>query len=516
MKNQRKIGAILSYLNSFLNILVGIIYVPILLKFMGKDEYGLYQLLGSVISYFSMMDFGISTAITRYYTKFNSKNEKIKKENLLSMGFGVYGIITVLIVVIGIFFYFSFENIFMASLTSIQLKNAKIIYLILLANILVTIPTNVFTSVITAHERFIFLRLLSIIQIFFQPFVVIAVMTVSPTAVAMVVIQTLFNFLSIFLKIYYSFKKLKLKIKFNYFDKELFLKIIKFSFFIFLTFLMDQIFLRSNQVILGIMANTAVVAIYSAAAQIHNGYMSISTAINGIFLPKITKMITNKCKIEELSKIFIKIGRIQFLLLSCVLTGFINFGQQFIAIWVGSGFEETYTITLCLIIPFTIDLIQNIGLIILQAQNKYAFRAIAFLGMAIINITTASYFAKKFGGVGCGIITGISFLIENLVFMNIYYAKFIKLDIKLFWKEIIKILIPSVFCCTFGYLLNYFSFFSQIFNFTIKIAFYSLIYTVVMWIFALNLYEKNLIKQICNFARNILKGEFQAIFVKKR
>ena len=61
-----------------------------------------------------------------------------------------------------------------------------------------------------------------------------------------------------------------------------------------------------------------------------------------------------------------------------VLTGFILYGREFIAIWVGEEFNKSYYIALIIMIPFTIDLIQNIGLAILQAKNMYSFRAIVF------------------------------------------------------------------------------------------------------------------------------------------
>lgn len=45
--NQRKLGIFLSYLNILLQVIIGFIYVPILLHYIGKSEYGLYQLMGS-------------------------------------------------------------------------------------------------------------------------------------------------------------------------------------------------------------------------------------------------------------------------------------------------------------------------------------------------------------------------------------------------------------------------------------------------------------------------------------
>ena len=52
--SERKKGVVLSYIQVVLSIVINIAYVPILLKMLGKSEYGLYQLVGSLFSYISI------------------------------------------------------------------------------------------------------------------------------------------------------------------------------------------------------------------------------------------------------------------------------------------------------------------------------------------------------------------------------------------------------------------------------------------------------------------------------
>ena len=80
--NERKIGILLSYTNILLNAVLGFIYVPILLHYIGKSEYGLYQLMGSLIAYFSVMDFGLSATVIRFYTKYKALKDYRGMENL--------------------------------------------------------------------------------------------------------------------------------------------------------------------------------------------------------------------------------------------------------------------------------------------------------------------------------------------------------------------------------------------------------------------------------------------------
>ena len=211
--NQRKAGIVLSYTSMFLNIIIGLIYVPILLHFLGKSQFGLYQLMGSVIAYMAVMDFGLSGTITRYYSKYIALNDKKNQSNVLAISSIIYSAISVLVLIIGAVIYFNLDTIFSNSLTLHELSKAKSIFIIMLINIAITIPSHVFTAIINSHERFIFIRLLSIIQTVMQPFVVIAVMYYKADVIGFVIVQTLFNISVIAIKIYYSFNKIKVKIK---------------------------------------------------------------------------------------------------------------------------------------------------------------------------------------------------------------------------------------------------------------------------------------------------------------
>ena len=82
---QRKIGAVLGYLNIILRTLVNFIYIPLLLYYIGKEEFGLYQLIGSLIAYFVVMDFGLSDMVVRFYVRYITQKDDVGAENILAI-----------------------------------------------------------------------------------------------------------------------------------------------------------------------------------------------------------------------------------------------------------------------------------------------------------------------------------------------------------------------------------------------------------------------------------------------
>ena len=494
--NERKTGIIISYINIILHAIIGFLYVPLLLFYVGTSEYGIYQMIGSLIAYFAVMDFGLSTAVIRFYTKYKALNDAIGMENILAISLRGYGIITCIMLLVGCLCYFFLEDIFSISMTTAEIIKVKELFLLLLFNLIVTLSTMVFRAVINAHERFLFLKGMETIELIIQPILVIVVLKEYPSAFSVAMVQTVLNIVLTIARIYYCFHTLHISIRFHYWNHDLFQDFKHLAMSVFAVTLIDQVFFKTNQVILGIVSGTNAVAVYSIASLIYMNYMALSTAISGVYLPHITALIMKRSSMQEISDLFIQIGRWQYYLLALVATGFIIFGKQFIVWWAGSGFEDAYWITLLIIIPFTIDLIQNIGLSVLQAMNKYDFRARVYFGVGIFNLCLAIPLAMRYGGIGCAFATGLAMFLGNGLVMNWFYSTQIGLDIKRFWQQIARITVAVVGCLIVGYVMNGVIDGDSIGVFVCKIGVYVLLYAITLYFIAMTDVEKRKIQKI--------------------
>ena len=496
--NERKIGILLGYLNIGLQAIIGIIYVPLLLMYIGQSEYGIYQLIGSLIAYFGIMDFGITATLTRYYTMYKANNDKRGMENILFLSLIAFICITIFLLIVGFIIYANLSNIFSDSMNFTEIVSAKKIFILLLINILFTISTMSFKAIMNAHERFFAIKGLETIQLVLQPILIIAILHEYPSAFSVALVQTILNILLSIIRCIYCFFYLKIKIRYHYFNSNLAIGLCKLSVSTFAVALIDQIFFRTNQIILGIESGTSAVAIYSIAAVIYFNYMSLSWAISGIFLPHVTSMVAKKVSVNELSKLFIKIGKWQYYVLMLCLLGFIILGKEFIVLWAGKEYLSAYFITIVIIVPFTIDLIQNIGICILQAYNKYEIRAKVYFFMGVANILLGIPAAKYFGGLGCAAVTGIIMFLGNGIIMNYYYWKKIHLNIKEFWYKILLLTYKLIifFIIMFYINLQFDDFNTSWILFAIKILLFIIIYLIVLITFCFDNNEKNYIRNM--------------------
>ncbi len=74
----RKKGAFLSVLNMIFSLLIGIVYMPFVLKFLGKSEYGVFSLANSLIAYLAILDLGFGNALVRYSARAKSEGKEVK------------------------------------------------------------------------------------------------------------------------------------------------------------------------------------------------------------------------------------------------------------------------------------------------------------------------------------------------------------------------------------------------------------------------------------------------------
>ena len=359
IRSQLKIGALLSYVVLALQNLVGLLYTPFMLRMMGKSEYGLYSIAASIVAYLTILDLGFGNAIIRYTAKYRAEGKVEEQYKMFGMFFLIYCGIGLITLLAGGALYANAENIFDASMTANELARTRIILALMVLNLAITFPFSLFGSIITSYEQFVFQKVIAIARIILNTATMIVLLNLGYRAIAMVVVTTLFNMITLGLNFWYCKHYLKIKLVFARFQWGFLKEVSIYSFWIFLNAIMDRIYWSTGQFVLGAYAGTAVVAVFAIAIQLETMYMSFSTAISGVFLPKVTSMAVRDSDGKAISDLFIKTGRVQYCVMILVLTGFFLFGRQFIHLWAGEGYDDAYIIAMFFFVPLTVPLIQN-------------------------------------------------------------------------------------------------------------------------------------------------------------
>lgn len=493
--NQLKLGVILSYAQILLNILIQLAYTPLMIRILGKNEYGVYTLVASVVSYLSLFSLGFTGAYMRFHTRAQaqSSTEENKVNGLFLM---LFIAMSVCAFICGMVLSMFPQQIFGAKLTSEELSTAQVLMKILVVNIALSFIAGLFDSFIISREKFVFQRGIMLAGTIVNPFVTLPLLLTGHGSVAIVLVTTCITVFKLVVNIYYALKVLAIKFIFKGMDIQLLKELAVFSFFIFLNMLIDQINWNVDKLILGHSRGSSEIALYSVGAQINSLYIMFSSTISNVFVPRVNKIALD----EDIQKrnagftdIFIKVGRIQFAVLFLICSGFVLWGHYFIThLYAGAEYSDSYWVALLLIVPVTIPLIQNLGIEIQRSINKHKFRSIAYLAMAILNIGVSIPLANRFGAIGTAMGTAIGVIIANGFIMNWYYSKKIGIDIKKFWVSILSFTKGLIIPVIAGIGLKFIIGTDELAAYIIEILLYILIYTASIWKFGMNEYEKKL------------------------
>jgi O-antigen/teichoic acid export membrane protein len=466
-----------------------------MLRLLGQSEYGLYNLVASVVSYLGLLSFGFGSSYMRYNSRYKVANDEKNIARLNGMFFTVFTIIGFIALIAGSILVINTDLIFGEKLTVNELSTAKVLLAIMVFNLSLSFPASVFNSYITANEEYLFQKFLQMIRVVISPLVMLPVLLMGFKSVGMVIVTTILNITIEISNAVFCFRKLKIEFSFHKFDFALMKEMAIFSSYIFLESITDRINWNVDKFILGRFRGTIAVAVYGLAAQLNSYYISLSTAISNVFIPRVNRMVAAKNDNKELTSLFTRVGRIQFILLSLICSGFIFFGRPFISMWAGKNYVEAYHIALLLMMPVTIPLTQNLGIEIQKAKNMHQFRSWLYFFMAISNLFISIPLARAYGGVGAATGTAVSLLICNVLIMNWYYHKKIGLDIIYFWKEIFGLIKALLLPTIVGISIYLFVDLYRITIFLIYAFIYVIIFCISMWHYGMNQYEKDLIRK---------------------
>jgi len=488
--NQIKTGAIISYISLFFNIITGLVYTPWVINSIGKESYGLYSLAMSVITLF-VFDFGLGSAIQRYVSKYLSEGRQDLVDKLLGLVFKIY-LIGDFIVLVSLTIIYLFIPSIYQGLTANELSDFKIVYLIAALFCVISFPFIPLNGIISSYEKYIQLKSCDLIHRIIVVVLMTSCLLLGGGLFALVIVNSIAGITIIVLKLAILGKNRLQAIHWKYWDKSLLRAVFSFSVWVTVIQLAQRCIFNLAPSILAAFANSASVTILGVAITLEGFTYSFANAINGMFLPRVSRLLTGG-KREEVLNLMIRVGRIQIYIIGLICVGFICTGREFIQVWLGDGFSEVYICALFIILPSFLQLPQEIGSTTIIAEGKVKKQAYAFLTMAAVNLILAFPLSKFYGVKGLCFSIMIAYVVRT-VFLDIIFYRELNINVLKFFKESFLKIIPAIVIatlCTFliigiiplnGWL-----------GFASKALVCVIVYSACIFIFPMNEEEKRLI-----------------------
>lgn len=494
MVSQRRAGAILGYLNVLAKNLVNLLYVPLLLHFLGQGDYGVFQMTNSVVFALALLSAGFYGSYVRFYMRERAYGSEQGIRRLNGIFLLVYITVACVCLICGLLLVMNVHALFSGGLTGREVGLARELLMIMSVNVAAQLMSTPFDSYVVAHERFTFQQTRQLFTTLAMPLLAILLLYVGMGAVGVACAQLTVSLVLLFLNIRYAVFSLGMRFTFTGLQWSMFKAIAMFSFWIFLNQIVDIVNNNVPNFLLGAMASSSVVATFAIALQIRNIFFSMSTTMSNVFVPQINRIVAEHDDNERLTKLMTRIGRYQMILFWFIFGGFVVVGQNFVRIWAGDANSDAYWLSLVMTLPVMIPLTQTTGIEIQRAKNRHKARSLIYLLAAVIDIVISVLLIPSIGYWATAWGYTVSILLGTGLFMNWYYHCRIGLDMGYFWKTMIPTIITSIGVIAICWFIVHVAVLPDLASLLVYGIVYCIVYAVAAWLFIAQRHERSVIR----------------------
>ena len=493
--NQVRLGAVLSYVSMGLSTLISLIYTPIMLGRLGETEYGVYGAVGPIISYLLLLSMGLGSAYIRYYSQAKVAKDRQEMAKLNGMFLVTLSLLGLVLLALGFFLAAHPQMVFGTKWAPEELALGAKLLRIMTLNAALSFPFSVFESHVNIHERYLFLKAVTMAKSVLSPLISIPLLLLGFRSPAIATLSLVLTIVCGLTYMAYCFAVLKMPVSFRTYDLPLMKSMMGFTFYIFLAVVVDQLNYGIGTLMTTWIHGAELSGVYYSANQLNVYYLSFAMAISNVLIPRVHRMVAEGDSNRELTRLMTKAGRLQFIMLMAVFLGFVAVGRPFVILWAGGKeqFAVDYPVALLLFASTIVSAIQFVGLEILRAKNMHRFRAWVYLAAAAVNVGLMIPLCK-YGGL-VGVAGSILFIpvVGNVLPINWYFRRHVGLDVRWFWVRIARLLPSMLVPAMVAVLIAVLAPVSGYLDILIWGCVFVAVYVASLWLFGMNRYERGIV-----------------------
>jgi len=406
-----------SYGVVIVSIIIPILLTPYLLDKLGGELYGLWVLLSSIIAYFHLSNFGMSTT---YLKEISNKLDFISLSKYTSTTFFFFIFVIFIMAIVFSVILYNLENIFLIETNLVE--TAKIVFFILFFIFGMSLVGTIFDSILFANGFLYLKNIVVIVSTSLTAIFTYLVLRYGYSLVEVSFIHFGMSLITIFVYFIISLKIVSVKISFKYFDIELLKSLFKPSIYYFLIGLAVMISFYSDSIIISSFIGLTAVAIYTVAFKVINISEKILFKIVDIMFPDISRLYQEK-KYDELLLKHNKVMLIS-LLLGIIGYGLLYFfGIKLIHLWVGEEYTVDIGVFYFLLAFSFIHIWNHVSSIFIMAMGLHREVSFSVAIEAFLNVLLSIILLKYYGLMGVAMGTFFAHLLTNNWFPTFWFYK---------------------------------------------------------------------------------------------
>lgn len=361
-------GSVLGMISLTITMLVSILMMPYIVHAVGDRMYGMWIFLASFVSYYSLLDLGLSMAVTRFSSKAFGNNDLNEVNKLLTTSsafFLVLGVIVVSGITVTVLLVPSYLTDPQEALA------ARWILLTVAVTSLFQFGLRGFFGILYAKVRHDIIHTINIIKIIIRTGLIILFIESGYSVVSVAVAVMIAELIGYALDIYYVFRVVpEIKIKRCYFTPHLFRPLLKYSIFSMITQVSELVRMLMIPMIVTTTIGLNMVVFYTIATRLLEIFQQAISTLLSTLMP-VFSSFDGANDGDKIKRVFAISMRVNIMLGIIFISGIIIFATPFIVIWMGSKYTPAAQIVMIIGVGYAICLSQEAGKTLAFGLSKH-------------------------------------------------------------------------------------------------------------------------------------------------
>lgn len=410
-----------NYLHSAALILVAIGVTPVLVRSLGKTEFGIWALVGTLALYLELLEFGFAGATVRKIAEFDAVARREQLRRAVATSFWLLTIPGLIALALGVAVAFLFPVIFdvPASLEAA----ATILVLLVTFDLALSIPADTFGGVLIGLQRYDLLNATLIATVLAQAAAWVVILALGGGLVALG-IATISISLAGQLARFVIARRLvpEIRLSRRHFDRKLVRPLATLSVWYSIEEISWVVRSRADVIIVGVIAGVPAAAIYAVGQKLALAGTSLVAPVADGFFP-LSSALAAKGDTARLRGAIVTGTRIS---LAIALPLAITIGVLAVPAldaWVGAGFEEAGTVVVLLVANAALKALPSVGIRMLMGIGTFRTPSIAFAFEAVLSVSLSVALGLRYGIVGVALAAVIATVAVHICFAVPYIAR---------------------------------------------------------------------------------------------
>jgi len=434
-------GAALRLITLLFGIVTSFFMMPFIINSLGSHDYGLWIIITSILSFYGVLDIGLSSATQRFISHALAREDEQELNKTMATAIFLFSLIALFAFIITLVIAFSAPLFIDDALSEELFKNTILIMGTALA---CAFPFSAYQGILTANLRF---DLQSYIQLFKNLYRVTAIfiaLSFSPTVTNLALVIVSADLLGYLFTLIYAKKNAGwLQLQKSDIDKAKTKELFNFGIFSFVGFVANKLKNNTDRFVIAGFLSLTHVAIYQIAAQLAEYFRQLLSSLLGVFFPTFTQL-HSKGEHQKLIETFLFVSKLSAIISTLIGGAIIIFGQQFVILWVGPEFAAAHIPLVILMVGQTLASIQYPLFQVLFSIAKHKIYTGLSLLDGVLNLILSIIFVQYWEVAGVAFATALSFVVIRFFTVPLYTCKQLNLKVSKYLKAS---LYPTVLTC---------------------------------------------------------------------